>query len=71
MMKGEQEVMEVKNKIIELLKTVNRDGIDKLIEWLEKTDFFTSPASTKYHGNFEGGLAEHTYLVYTLLKEKK
>lgn len=61
----------MKEKIMELLSSTKRDGIDKLIEFLrDKSDYFTAPASTKYHGNYEGGLAEHCYNVYTLLKEK-
>lgn len=60
----------MKNKILSLLKTVNREGMDKLITWLEKSDFFTAPASTKFHGNYEGGLAEHSYNVYQLFKLK-
>ena len=39
---------------VELLRTTNRDGIEELIRYLqEETDFFTAPASTKYHGAFE------------------
>jgi len=60
----------MKDKITTLLKSTNREGMDKLIEWLEKSDYFSAPASTKFHGNYEGGLAEHSYNVYTLLKEK-
>ena len=58
-----------KSEIISLLKKVNRDGIDRLIEFLEKTDFFTAPASTKFHSNYEGGLADHSLNVYKELKE--
>ena len=35
-----------------------------------KTDFFKAPASTRFHGNYEGGLLEHSLNVYHLLKEK-
>ncbi len=58
----------VKNEIIHLLKRVDREGIDRLLEFLEKTDFFTAPASTRFHNNFEGGLAEHSLNVYKELK---
>ena len=58
-----------KEKIIDLLKSTNRDGMDKLIDWLEQEGFFTCPASTKYHGCFEGGLAKHSLGVYDLLME--
>ena len=58
-----------KKEIIELLKSVDRDGMEKLIDFLERTDFFKAPASTKFHNNFEGGLAEHSLNVYKSLKE--
>ena len=60
----------MKEKILELLKSTNREGMDKLIEYLENSDFFTAPASTRFHGNHEGGLAEHSYKVYEILKDK-
>ena len=50
----------MKEKFIELLKSTNRPGIEDLISFLEKTDFFTAPASTRFHGSFEGGLVEHS-----------
>ncbi|MBO7697385.1 MAG: HD domain-containing protein [Methanobrevibacter sp.] len=59
--------MEIKEKIIELLKSVKRDGMENLIAFLESSDFFTAPASTKYHCNFEGGLAQHSLNVYEKL----
>lgn len=43
---------------------IHRRGITTLMEWLEATDFFTAPASTKYHGSFEGGLLAHSLEVY-------
>lgn len=46
------------------MDTVNRDGKEELFNWLvNDTDFFISPASTKYHGNYEGGLIEHSLNV--------
>lgn len=43
---------------------IKRPGSDKLLEWLEESDFFTAPASTRFHGNYEGGLCEHSVNVY-------
>lgn len=60
----------MKEQIIELLKSTNREGMDSLIEFLEKSDFFKAPASTRFHGDHEGGLAEHSFKVYEILKEK-
>jgi hypothetical protein len=46
------------------LTYIKREGIDDLVKWLEEdTDFFTAPASTQYHGNYEGGLLEHSMNV--------
>ena len=51
------------------LEKLGRDGIENLLEFLEKTDFYKAPASTKYHNNFEGGLLKHSLNVYEALKE--
>jgi len=63
-----EEIM--KEEFIKLLKETNREGMDKLIEFLESSDFFEAPASTKYHGAWKGGLAEHSLKVYEILKSK-
>ncbi|MGN1422419.1 MAG: HD domain-containing protein [Oscillospiraceae bacterium] len=47
---------------------IHRDGADKLLDFLEnKSDFFTCPASTRYHNAFEGGLLRHSLNVYKCL----
>lgn len=62
------ETLDKKSQIINLLKTnVKREGIDKLINYLEVSDFFTAPSSTRFHCNYEGGLAEHSLNVYNYL----
>ena len=40
------------------------------MNFIEKTDFYTAPASTRFHGSYEGGLLEHSMKVYEILKEK-
>ena len=60
----------MKEEFIELLKSTNRDGIDKLLAWIEKSDFYKAPASTRFHGSYEGGLLEHSLNVYKVLKQK-
>ncbi len=60
----------MKDKIIEILRSIKRDGIEDVISFLEKSDFFTAPASTKFHGDYEGGLAEHSMKVYEILDKK-
>lgn len=57
--------MNSKERFIELVKNnIKRDGIDKLLDWLEKTDFYIAPASSKFHNNVEGGLCEHSINTY-------
>lgn len=60
----------MKEEFIRLLKSTKRENIDKLIEFIEKTDFYKAPASTRFHGNYEGGLLEHSMKVYEILKNK-
>lgn len=48
---------------------INRPGIDELMKWLSTTDFYSSPASTRYHGAFEGGLVMHSLNVYVQLTQ--
>jgi len=50
-------------------KYINRDGIYDLMNWLEDTDFFTAPASIRFHGCWEGGLVQHSLNVYVMLKK--
>ena len=47
---------------------IHRPGSDKLLQWLEATDFFTAPASTRFHLAEEGGLAEHSVHAYDRLQ---
>lgn len=58
-----------KVRFLELLNSVNREGIDKLCDYLEKTDFFDAPASAKFHSNYQGGLVEHSLNVYDRFKK--
>lgn len=49
---------------------VRRPGVDELVKYLESTDFFEAPASTKYHGSYEGGLVQHCVDVYNCLHDE-
>ena len=60
----------MKERFLELLRETNRDGIEDLIKFLENSDFFKAPASTKFHGNYESGLLEHSLKVYDILENK-
>lgn len=46
---------------------VKRDGADKLLEYLNNSDFFTAPASARFHLAEEGGLCRHSINVYKRL----
>lgn len=46
---------------------ITRHGAPELLKWLESTDFFTAPASTKYHGAYPGGLVDHSLNVWNAL----
>ena len=50
-------------------ENIRREGADKLLEYLlsKTSDFFTAPASQRYHGSYEGGLAQHSVNVYHCL----
>ena len=60
----------MEEEFLKLLRSTNRDGIEILIDFIKKTDFFKAPASTRFHGNYEGGLLEHSMKVYEILKHK-
>ncbi|AYE35285.1 HD domain-containing protein [Clostridium septicum] len=59
-----------KERFISLLKDTKREGVENLIKWLEGTDFFIAPASTRFHSNYEGGLCQHSLNVYKIFKKK-
>lgn len=64
--KGERmDSNDIKEEFLEIFyENVERDGSEKLIDWLERSDFFEAPASTKLHSSYEGGLCQHSINVY-------
>ena len=63
-------ILENKEKFINIYKAyIKRDGADKLLEYLCSSDFFTAPASTRFHGSHAGGLCEHSINVFECLKD--
>ena len=61
-MSGKEEFLELYRSLIQ------REGADALLDYLEnKSDFFTCPASAKYHGAYAGGLCDHSLNVYHCL----
>ena len=62
--------MNVRDKFIEIFKSkIKREGADKLLDFIcsPSSDFFTAPASARYHSAYEGGLCEHSINVYECL----
>lgn len=53
-----------KERFLRLCSSIQRDGVDELMSFLEGSDFYTCPASTKFHGAYSGGLLEHSLNVY-------
>lgn len=62
----------MKNRFCDIFQSnISRPGADKLLDWLESTDFFDAPASTRYHLSRPGGLVEHSVHVYERLSALK
>lgn len=66
--KGDESMTNQERFISIYNEKITREGADKLLDFLVNgSDFFTAPASTRYHGAFEGGLLEHSLNVYDCL----
>lgn len=50
------------------MSEVHREGVDKLMEYIRKSDFYSAPASTKYHLSVSGGLLQHSLNVLDALR---
>ena len=50
-------------------ENIKREGSDKLLDYVFGSDFFSAPASSKFHSNYEGGLAKHSINVYKRFKQ--
>jgi len=64
--------MNLKEEFISIYNIrINREGADKLLDYLlsKSSDFFIAPASTRFHGSYEGGLVEHSINVYHCLTD--
>ena len=63
--------MSAKDEFIQIFtENVTRNGAKELLAWLQNTDFFTAPASTKYHCACENGLVMHSVSVFNTMMEK-
>ena len=64
-------MMTAKDEFIKIYtENITRKGSKELLEWIQKTDFFTAPASTKFHCACEHGLVMHSVSVFNTLTEK-
>lgn len=67
---SENTTMTEREEFISIFRdNIHRDGAEDLLNWLETSDFFDAPASTKYHLSEPGGLCRHTLHVYKRLKQ--
>ena len=63
--------MDYKEEFIRIInEQIHREGAQGLLSWMQTTDFFTAPASTKFHCACEGGLVQHSLSVYHTLMER-
>ena len=57
--------MDSRDEFLEIFyDNVDRDGADKLVDWLKNSAFFVAPASGRRHSNYRGGLCQHSINVY-------
>lgn len=64
--------MTKKEEFIQIYKeNIHREGAEQFLDYLQgpNSDFFTAPASTRFHGDYYGGLVEHSLNVYYCLKD--
>jgi len=59
-----------KDLSLSFLRSVKRPGVENLIRYLYNSDYFTAPASTRYHNNFPGGLCLHSLKVMRMFSEE-
>ena len=63
--------MDYKEEFIRIFEEqIHREGAQALLNWMQTTDFFTAPASTRFHGACEGGLVMHSVNVYRVLTQR-
>jgi len=60
----------MKDEFIDIYKAnITRPGAVQMLEFLNNSDFFTAPASTRYHSSYEGGLVSHSVNVFHCLSD--
>ncbi|HIT25859.1 MAG TPA: hydrolase [Candidatus Enterenecus avicola] len=63
--------MTAKEEFLEIYQThIRREGSAELLDYLvNKSDFFTAPASARFHGSYAGGLCQHSVNVFRCLED--
>lgn len=64
-----EEIRNNKERFLSLLRSIKREGVNKVIDYLEENDFFRIPSSLARHHNWEGGLTQHCLGVYDRLSK--
>lgn len=65
-----EEITKNRDRFVEIFQSsVKREGSEKLLNYLLKSDFFTAPSSTRFHCSYEGGLCQHSLNVYDCLND--
>lgn len=60
--------MDPRERFISLYRQyIHREGAEELLQWLDESDFFTAPASARYHSCYAGGLCQHSINVFECL----
>lgn len=62
-------IEEEKLKFKGLINQIDRNGIEEVKTFLDSSGFYTSPASTKYHYAFSGGLMMHSMSVHRVFSK--
>lgn len=63
--------MTAREEFLDIYQThIHREGSQELLDYLtNKSDFFTAPASARYHGAYAGGLCQHSVNVFRCLED--
>ena len=62
-------IQQNEDEVFKLLRTIERKGMDRLVAYLQSSDFFTAPCSSMYHLSEKGGLVQHSLNVYKYFKQ--
>lgn len=65
----ENQIAQNKQRYLDLINSITLEGsdVEGFLKWLNSSDFFIAPASSKYHCDYEGGLCQHSLNVYDAL----